>query len=137
MALTAAVAVVLSLRQGAMVAVLGLVGGFVTPQLVQAGEPDPRLLFVYLLLLQAGLLAVARKKDWPGLAAVGYCGGLAWLGALVDKHIRTGALPLVGPLCNGVGGDCSLGRAWAVTMRRPGLLRRVPAGCPGWLSSAV
>lgn len=80
MALTAAVAVVLSLRQGAMVAVLGLVGGFVTPQLVQAGEPDPRLLFVYLLLLQAGLLAVARKKSWPGLAAVGYCGGLIWLG---------------------------------------------------------
>jgi uncharacterized membrane protein len=80
MALTAAVAVVLSLRQGAMVAVLGLIGGFVTPQLVQAGDPDPRTLFTYLLLLQGGLVAAARKRNWPYLAAVGYCGGLIWVG---------------------------------------------------------
>jgi uncharacterized membrane protein len=78
MALTTVVAVVLSLRQGIMVALIGMIGGLLTPYLVRTGEPDVRGLFAYLLLLQVGLLTVARRKDWPAVGALALGGGLFW-----------------------------------------------------------
>jgi uncharacterized membrane protein len=78
MALTTAVAVVLALRQGAMVALLGLVGGFLTPALVRTEQPSARGLFLYLLLLVAGLMAVARRRGWPWLAFSALVAGLIW-----------------------------------------------------------
>ncbi|HVR12110.1 MAG TPA: DUF2339 domain-containing protein, partial [Thermoanaerobaculia bacterium] len=42
MALTTAVAVALALRQGVMVALLGLTGGFLTPALIQTSQPSAR-----------------------------------------------------------------------------------------------
>jgi uncharacterized membrane protein len=90
MALTTAVAVALSLRQGIMVALLGLVGGFLTPALVQTAQPSARILFSYLLLLVAGLLAVARRRGWPwlGFAAVG--AALLWAGAWLGGPFHGG-----------------------------------------------
>lgn len=79
MALTTAVAVALALRQGPMVALIGLVGGFLTPFWIQTGEPDARALFGYLLLLQVGLLAVARRRGWAPIAALSMAGGLVWV----------------------------------------------------------
>ncbi len=79
MALTTAVAVVLALRQGPMVALIGLVGGFLTPFWIQTGDPDARALFGYLLLLQVGLLAVARRRGWAPIAALSMAGGLVWV----------------------------------------------------------
>jgi uncharacterized membrane protein len=78
MALTTAVAVVLALRQGAMVALLGLVGGFLTPALIRTEQPSARGLFLYLLLLVAGLMAVARRRGWPWLAFGALVAGLIW-----------------------------------------------------------
>jgi uncharacterized membrane protein len=68
LAATAGGAVVLSLRQGPIVAVLGLIGGFATPALVGSGDSHPAFLFGYLLLLQMGLLSVARIRQWLGIA---------------------------------------------------------------------
>lgn len=79
MALTTAVAVLLSLRQGPMVAALGLIGGFLTPALIRTDTPDARTLFLYLLLLQAGLLAVGRRKGWTALSVVSFAAGLLWV----------------------------------------------------------
>jgi uncharacterized membrane protein len=79
MALTTAVAVVLSLRQGPMVALIGLFGGFVTPYLIRTGDPNAPGLFAYLLLLQAGLLAVAWRRGWSLIAALSVSGGLLWV----------------------------------------------------------
>lgn len=76
MAVTTAAAVFLSMRQGPLVAVLGLVGGFLTPFLVGAREPRPGLLFVYLFLLQAGLLVVSRRMRWMPLALLTLAGGM-------------------------------------------------------------
>jgi uncharacterized membrane protein len=78
MALTTVVAVVLSLRQGIMVALIGMIGGFLTPYLVRTGEPDVRGIFGYLLLLQVGLLTVARRRDWPAVGALALGGGIFW-----------------------------------------------------------
>ncbi len=79
MALVTALAVVLSLRQGPFVALLGLVGGFVTPILVKTPEPHPSL-FAYLLMLEVGLLAVTRRRGWALLAALTLAGGMIWAG---------------------------------------------------------
>ena len=66
MAATTALAVVLSLRHGPMVALIGLLGGMLTPYLIRLAEPRPWGLFGYLLLVEAGLLAVSRRRGWPG-----------------------------------------------------------------------
>jgi uncharacterized membrane protein len=96
MALTTATAVVLSLRQGPMVAVLGLVGGFLTPYLVSTGEPEPRVLFLYLLLLQAGLLSVSRRRGWWPLAMVSFVAGLGWLVFWLTELFRRPHEPWLG-----------------------------------------
>lgn len=60
-----AVAVLLSVRLDALpVAVLGLVGGFLTPVLLATGQDNQLALFTYVALLDAGVLAVAYFKRW-------------------------------------------------------------------------
>lgn len=85
MALTTAVAVGLSLRQGPLVAVVGMTGGFLTPYLLgPTVDPHPLPLFGYLLLLQVALVAVARRRGWGAIAGVALVFGLLWvLGWLV------------------------------------------------------
>lgn len=46
-------------------AVIAAVGGFLTPFLVSTGEGNYVVLFSYLLILNAGLLALAFFKRWP------------------------------------------------------------------------
>src|SRR6266545_665659 len=95
MALTTIVAVALSLRQGVMVALIGMIGGFLTPYLVRTGEPDVRGLFAYLLLLQIGLLTVARRRGWPAIGALALAGGIFWTLAWVLGSFRADdAIPL-------------------------------------------
>ncbi|HXO21251.1 MAG TPA: DUF2339 domain-containing protein [Thermoanaerobaculia bacterium] len=79
MALTTAVAVILSLRQGPMVALIGLVGGFLAPYWVRSGEPSARNLFGYLLLLEVGLLTASRRRGWSGVAFLALGSGLVWI----------------------------------------------------------
>jgi uncharacterized membrane protein len=49
------------------VAVLGLLGGFLTPPLLSTGEDHPAALFGYLAILDVGLIAVALRKRWTYL----------------------------------------------------------------------
>ena len=79
MALTTAVAVLLSLRQGPLIAVLGFIGGFFTPYWISTGEPRPAELFAYLLLLQVALLVVTRKRRWWPLAGLTLLAGMGWV----------------------------------------------------------
>jgi uncharacterized membrane protein len=91
MGLTTAAAVGLSLRHGFLMAALGLVGGFLSPYLVRLEDPDLRPLLLYLLLLQAGLLAVGRRRGWWQLTLVAFLAGLGWValslgGPLTPEH---------------------------------------------------
>ena len=71
LALVTAVAVLLSIRRESMfIAVLGLLGGFLTPILLSTGENRPIPLFSYLLLLNVGLAWVAYQKRWPALTVL-------------------------------------------------------------------
>ncbi len=61
-------AVLLAVRLDALpVAVLGLVGGFLTPILLSTGRDNQVGLFSYIALLDAGVLAVAYFKRWRSL----------------------------------------------------------------------
>lgn len=93
MALTAVAAVLLSLRHGMMVALIGLIGGFLTPALIRVGEPDARSLFSYLFLLVAGLLAVSWRRGWNPVAAAALIGGLFWVLAWLGDPFRPGDGP--------------------------------------------
>ena len=68
MAAVTGVAVVLSLRHGAPIAMLGLLGGFLTPALIHSDEPSAMVLFVYLYVVFAALIVLVRRKDWWPLA---------------------------------------------------------------------
>lgn len=60
-----ALAVLLAVRLDALpVAVLGLVGGFLTPVLLTTGQDNQVALFTYVSLLDVGVLAVAYFKRW-------------------------------------------------------------------------
>ncbi|HEX8282402.1 MAG TPA: DUF2339 domain-containing protein [Pyrinomonadaceae bacterium] len=68
MVLVTAGAVLLAVRLNALpVAVLGLVGGFLTPPLISTGHDNQFGLFTYVALLDAGVLAVGYFKRWRTL----------------------------------------------------------------------
>jgi uncharacterized membrane protein len=68
-------AVLLSVRLNALpVAILGLVGGFLTPVLLSTGVDNEVGLFSYIALLDAGVLAVAYFKRWRSLDFLSFVG---------------------------------------------------------------
>jgi hypothetical protein len=73
-----------------VVAMIGLIGGFATPFLLSTGEDRPIALFSYVLLLDACLLFVARRRGWPVLALVSLLGTLfyqaGWIGLRMQPH---------------------------------------------------
>ncbi|XAM01055.1 DUF2339 domain-containing protein [Phycisphaeraceae bacterium D3-23] len=76
--LVTASAVVLSLRFGPLVALLGLVGGFALPPLLGAETPGRPAMVVYLLALELGVLAVTRKRGWMGISVLTMLGWVIW-----------------------------------------------------------
>lgn len=75
MALITVTAFFLAVRMEAqVVAILGLLGGFLTPPLLSTGQDRPLGLFGYVAILDLGLLTVALRRQWlhlVGMAAVG------------------------------------------------------------------
>ncbi len=61
-------------RDARFIAVLGLLGGFATPLLVASDASSPAALFGYILLLDLGLLWLARARGWPLLAVLSLAG---------------------------------------------------------------
>ena len=57
-----------------VVAMLGLIGGFATPFMLTAEATGPIGLFGYILLLDVGLLVLARERGWPILAGLSLIG---------------------------------------------------------------
>lgn len=57
-------------RRALSTALLGLTGGFLTPLLLSTVEDRPITLFSYLLLLNIGVYALSRARDWPLVSAL-------------------------------------------------------------------
>ena len=65
-------------RNSERIAVLALVGGIVTPELVSTGENHEVTLFVYMAVLGAGMLALARARDWKSLPPIQFVATLIY-----------------------------------------------------------
>jgi uncharacterized membrane protein len=75
MILVTAVAFLLAVRlEAQVVALLGLLGGFLTPILLSTGQDNPGGLFGYIALLDAGLIAVALYRGWYYMIALAAAG---------------------------------------------------------------
>jgi uncharacterized membrane protein len=79
LAATAAATVAQSLRQGPLVAAVGLVGAYVVPALVESDAPNAAALFVYLAVVTAASLAVLRHRAWWWLAWLSLGGAVGWV----------------------------------------------------------
>lgn len=78
-------AVVLDARY---IAVLALIGGFLTPPLVSTGVDNPFGLFGYIALLDVGLAAVALRKRWDFLLPMAAIGTAAMQLGWADKFFE-------------------------------------------------
>lgn len=97
MVLVTAVAVLLAIRHDSLfIALLGLVGGFATPILLSTGEDRPIGLFGYLLVLNAGLAWVGRRRGWTVLIAlsVGFTAIYQWGWVMKFLLDRPAELPI-------------------------------------------
>lgn len=65
------------------IAVLGLVGGFASPILLSSDSNNPIGLFGYVLMLDMGLLWLARERGWPLLTGLGFLATLLYQAAWI------------------------------------------------------
>jgi hypothetical protein len=96
MALITVTAFLLAVRLNALVvAILGMLGGFLTPILLSTGQDNPLGLFGYIAILDAGLIVVAHVRRWHFLTALAAFGTaimqIGWAGKFfVSGHYFTG-----------------------------------------------
>ena len=131
MAIVAAAAVALSLRHGALVAVLGMIGGFATPMMVGPREQPPQVLFGYLLLLDIGLIMVTRVRGWWWLTVLTLLASYGWAGAwmLLRPDSDAGVYLGLFLVASAAAFAFSLGRAqeniphvWRIVLRSDGMV---------------
>lgn len=70
--ITTVIAAVALGRNSQRIALLSLFGGFLTPVLVSTGKDAQIVLFTYLLILGAGMLAMAANRKWLTLAPLSF-----------------------------------------------------------------
>lgn len=67
--------IVISLANATIsLAVIGILGGFITPFAVSSGTDDMLGVFAYITLLNLGILAISVFKKWQLLVYIGYAG---------------------------------------------------------------
>ena len=113
------------------IAVLGVLGGFLTPVILGSALPDDRLLLAYILLWDLGVLGVAAFRNWRWLALLGLVGSFSLFGALVGPgpkgaasagpdchhaylpHLCGSDYPVPHPVAQGAGGGGWGGWTWS------------------------
>ncbi len=91
MTLITGTAFLLAVRlEARVIAILGMLGGFLTPVLLSTGHDNPPGLFGYIALLDIGLIAVALHRRWNFLVALGAGGTvlmqLGWAGKFLTPE---------------------------------------------------
>lgn len=89
MAAVTALAVVLSLKHGPPIALLGLLGGFLTPMLVSSSDPSAPPLFIYLFLVFSGVMTVIRRQAWWHLSIPALLGAFSWTIFWMSLHFTS------------------------------------------------
>ncbi|HTU10206.1 MAG TPA: DUF2339 domain-containing protein [Allosphingosinicella sp.] len=116
MAAVTAAALGLSLRHGAPTAIMGLVGGFLTPLLVGSQNQSAAPLLAYLALLDLALFALAWKRGWTWLAAAATLLSFFWTFYVVADRSAADAL---------LGGIFIAALALGASLVRPGTGRHL------------
>lgn len=80
-------AMALSLRQGPLLAGIGLLASFATPLLIQTESPSLLMLLAYLVLIGGAALALSRRTGWGWLASGVVFGWLGWAGLSIDAAL--------------------------------------------------
>jgi uncharacterized membrane protein len=75
---TAALLAIAVGRDSQRIALFALIGGFLTPLLTSSGRDAQVVLFSYLLVLDTGLLVLARAREWRGLEPLAFAGTTAF-----------------------------------------------------------
>jgi type II secretory pathway pseudopilin PulG len=90
MSLITTTAFLLAVRMEAMVvAILGILGGFLTPMLLSTGQDNPLGLFGYIAILDIGLIFVALNRRWFFLTALGALGTIVMQAGWADKFFES------------------------------------------------
>ena len=79
MAAVTGAAVLLALRHGPPIALMGMLGGFLTPALINTGHPSALSLYAYLFVVYAALMIVIRRQGWWWLAFPATIIAFAWV----------------------------------------------------------
>lgn len=91
MVLTTALACLLAiLHDTKWLAVVGLIGGFLTPILLSTGVDNQIALMSYMTLLNLGLLAIALRKRWLLVNVLGFLATYIVFTAWVIEHYQAG-----------------------------------------------
>ena len=81
LAVVVTAAVLLALRyESIVIAILGLVGAFISPLLLGTDLPDERFVLAYILLVDIGILAISAFRNWRWLTLVGWVGSYGVFG---------------------------------------------------------
>ena len=93
MALCTAAAMTLALLHDAVaLAILAVLGGFLTPVMLSTGVDARDTLFAYLLLLDLGVLAVAFFRKWSWLDVLAFLGTVTLYGGWYNEFYKSPAL---------------------------------------------
>ena len=102
LAVVVALAGLLALRyESIVIAVLGIVGAFLAPLLLGPSLPDERLVLLYILVVDIGILAVSTFRNWQWFTLLGWVGSYGlfayWMYAFpgYEPLLIQGALTLV------------------------------------------
>ena len=75
LAVVVAAASLLALRyESITIALLGVIGAFISPVLLGPNLPDPRLMIVYILLVDLGILGISTFRNWRWFTLLGWVG---------------------------------------------------------------
>jgi len=70
------------------IALLSLIGGFLTPELVSSGKDEQVVLFSYLLILGAGLLVIELRRNWRSLTPVSFVLSMIYFWGWYDRFYQ-------------------------------------------------
>lgn len=102
MVLITATAFVLAVRLSAsVIALLGMLGGFLTPILLSTGVDNPGGLFGYLALLDIGLIAVVFATRWRYLMPLSAAGTVIMMIGWAQKFLEPAKAPVAMVVCLG------------------------------------
>jgi uncharacterized membrane protein len=142
MVIVTGAALILALRHGAPSAVMGLVGGFLTPVLVGERSETAIPLLTYLALLDVALFTLAGRRGWTWLAAAAALLSFGWSGYLLAWDGPDAFAAGVFILLVSVGASLlRAGPGWQLDFLRPAaiglvqlavLVGRADIGLPAW-----